>query len=89
MSTSKKVQPSRPVTGFCTAVIFEVLGSLTTIDSDVVRRVLPFVEFGLQPGARGGADQKVSLVALYVIVVLRYNRFLTFFSFCLLSPRAP
>ncbi|XP_075111294.1 uncharacterized protein At3g06530 isoform X2 [Nicotiana tabacum] len=68
VSTSKKVQPSRPVTGFCTAVIFEVLGSLTTIDSDVVRRVLPFVEFGLQPGARGGADQKAG--ALMIVSLL-------------------
>lgn len=73
MTTSKKVEPSRPVTGFCTAVVFEVLGSLTTIDSEAVRRVLPFVEFGLQPGSRGGTDQKVSLVASYAITVLCYN----------------
>ncbi|MCD7468760.1 hypothetical protein HAX54_007198 [Datura stramonium] len=68
VTTSKKVQPSRPVTGFCTAVIFEVLGSLTTIDSEAVRRVLPFVEFGLQPGSRGGADQKAG--ALMIVSLL-------------------
>ncbi|PHT52471.1 hypothetical protein CQW23_06933 [Capsicum baccatum] len=68
VTNSKKVQPSRPVTGFCTAVIFEFLGSLTTIDSEVVRRVLPFVEFGLQPGSRGGADQKSG--ALMIISLL-------------------
>ncbi|KAM3340540.1 putative protein isoform X3 [Capsicum galapagoense] len=68
VTNSKKVQPSRPVTGFCTAVIFEFLGSLTTIDSEVVRRILPFVEFGLQPGSRGGADQKSG--ALMIISLL-------------------
>lgn len=68
VTTSKKVQPSRPVTAFCTAVIFEVLGSLTTIDSEAVRRVLPFVEFGLQPGSRGGTDQKAG--ALMIVSLL-------------------
>ncbi|KAJ8537126.1 hypothetical protein K7X08_035527 [Anisodus acutangulus] len=68
VTTSKKVQPSRPVTGLCTAVIFEVLGSLTTIDSEAVRRVLPFVEFGLQPGSRGGADLKAG--ALMIVSLL-------------------
>ncbi|XP_059305011.1 uncharacterized protein At3g06530 isoform X3 [Lycium ferocissimum] len=68
VTTSKKVQPSRPVTGFCTAVIFEVLGSLNTIDSEAVRRVLPFVEFGLQPGSRGGTDLKAG--ALMIVSLL-------------------
>ncbi|KAG5616550.1 hypothetical protein H5410_016374 [Solanum commersonii] len=68
VTASKKVEPSRPVSGFCTAVIFEVLGSLTTIDSDAVRRVLPFVEFGLQPGSRGGTDQKAG--ALMIVSLL-------------------
>ncbi|KAK6794238.1 hypothetical protein RDI58_007691 [Solanum bulbocastanum] len=68
VTDSKKVEPSRPVSGFCTAVIFEVLGSLTTIDSDAVRRVLPFVEFGLQPGSRGGTDQKAG--ALMIVSLL-------------------
>nr|XP_010318175.1 uncharacterized protein At3g06530 isoform X1 [Solanum lycopersicum] len=68
VTASKKVEPSRPVSGFCTAVIFEVLGSLATIDSDAVRRVLPFVEFGLQPGSRGGTDQKAG--ALMIVSML-------------------
>ncbi|CAN4080724.1 unnamed protein product [Withania somnifera] len=68
VTTSKKVQPSRPVTAFCTAVLFEVLGALTTIDSEAVRRVLPFVEFGLQPGSRGGTDQKAG--ALMIVSLL-------------------
>ncbi|CAA2963486.1 uncharacterized protein At3g06530-like [Olea europaea var. sylvestris] len=36
----KKIYPSKVVTGFCTAVVFEVL-QLVTIDSDVVKRILP------------------------------------------------
>lgn len=68
VTTSKKVEPSRPVTGFCTAVVFEVLGSLTAIDSEAVRRVLPFVEFGLQSGSRGGTDQKAG--ALMIVSLL-------------------
>ncbi|KAI3471008.1 hypothetical protein Pfo_027671 [Paulownia fortunei] len=63
----KKIQPSKHVIGFCTAVIFEVLG-LVTLDSDIVKRILPYVSYGLQPGARGlnqkaGALMIVSLLA--------------------------
>lgn len=53
----KKIQPSPHVTGFCTAVIFEVLG-LVTVDGDIVKRVLPYVSSGLQLGAKG-LNQKV------------------------------
>ncbi|KAK4436389.1 hypothetical protein Salat_0802600 [Sesamum alatum] len=64
---AKKIQPSKHVTGFCTAVIFEVLG-LVTIDNNIVKRILPYVNSGLQPGARGlnqkaGALMIVSLLA--------------------------
>ncbi|KAG8390231.1 hypothetical protein BUALT_Bualt01G0062300 [Buddleja alternifolia] len=63
----KKIQPSKHVIGFCTAVIFEVLG-LVTVDSDTVKRILPYVSSGLQLGARGlnqkaGALMIVSLLA--------------------------
>ncbi|KAL0403042.1 UNVERIFIED_CONTAM: hypothetical protein Sradi_1945000 [Sesamum radiatum] len=63
----KKIQPSKHVIGFCTAVIFEVLG-LVTIDNNIVKRILPYVNSGLQPGARGlnqkaGALMIVSLLA--------------------------
>lgn len=53
----KKSQLSKHVIGFCTAVIFEVLG-FVTVDGDVVKRILPYVSSGLQPGVRG-LDQKV------------------------------
>ncbi|PON51074.1 U3 small nucleolar RNA-associated protein [Parasponia andersonii] len=55
---SKKLLPSRPVISFCTAVVIETLGSVTSIDNDVVTRILPFVSSGLQPDAKGGSDHK-------------------------------
>ncbi|KAF3954304.1 hypothetical protein CMV_020329 [Castanea mollissima] len=56
---SKKNQPSRFVISFCTAVVVEALGSITTVEDDVVKRILPFVVSGLQPGTKGGSDHKV------------------------------
>ncbi|CAL5366770.1 unnamed protein product [Camellia sinensis] len=70
-SPTKKIQPSRPVISFCTAVVVEVLGSLTPLDSDVVKRVLPYVVSGLQPGAKGGSDHKAGAL---MIVGLLANR---------------
>lgn len=58
-SPAKKFQPSRSVVSFCTAVVIEVLGSITTVNTDVVQRILPFVISGLQPGSKGGSDHKV------------------------------
>lgn len=56
----RKIQTSQHVTGFCTAVIFEVLG-LVTVDSDIVKRILPYVSSGLQLGAKG-LNQKVKFL---------------------------
>ena len=58
-SPSKKFQPSRPVVSFCTAVVVEVLGSVAPLEDDVVKKILPFVSSGLQPGAKSGSDHKV------------------------------
>ncbi|KAF7147136.1 hypothetical protein RHSIM_Rhsim03G0111100 [Rhododendron simsii] len=58
-SPSKKFHPSKAVISFCT--VFEVLGSLTTLDDDVVKRVLPYVLSGLQLDAKGGLDLKLLL----------------------------
>lgn len=63
-SPVKKFQPSRPIIGFCTAVVIEALGSLTTIDSDIVKRVLPFVVSGLQPGVKAGLDHKAGALMI-------------------------
>lgn len=62
----KKIQPSKHVTGFCTAVIFEVLG-LVTVDSDTVKRILPYLSSGLQPGARGLNQKVKSEHAIFVL----------------------
>ncbi|OMO94828.1 U3 small nucleolar RNA-associated protein 10, partial [Corchorus capsularis] len=67
-SATKKFQASRPVISFCTAVIIEVLGSLSTIDSDTVNRILPFVTSGLQTGTKGGCDHKAG--ALMIVGLL-------------------
>lgn len=67
-SPSKKYQPSRFVIGFCTAVVVEALGSATTIEDDVVKRILPFVVSGLQPGTKGGSDHKAG--ALMIVGLL-------------------
>lgn len=58
-SPTKKLMPSRPMINFCTAVVVEALGSVTNVDSDAVKRILPFVVSGLHPGTKGGSDHKV------------------------------
>lgn len=70
-SPTKKFQPSKVVISFCTAVVVEALGSLTTIDNEVVKRVLPYVLSGLQPDAKGGIDHKAGAL---MIVGLLANR---------------
>ncbi|PPD93596.1 hypothetical protein GOBAR_DD09483 [Gossypium barbadense] len=67
-SPTKKFQASRPVVSFCTAVIVEVLGCVATIDSDIVKRIHPFVASGLQFGAKGGSDHKAG--ALMIVGLL-------------------
>ncbi|XP_021285623.1 uncharacterized protein At3g06530 isoform X2 [Herrania umbratica] len=67
-SATKKFQASRPVISFCTAVIIEVLGSVTTIDTDTVKRIHPFVASGLQTGTEGGSDHKAG--ALMIVGLL-------------------
>ncbi|KAF6149893.1 hypothetical protein GIB67_008614 [Kingdonia uniflora] len=67
-SPRKKNQPSLPVVNFFTAVIVEVLGALPTIDTNTVRRILPFVFSGLEPTSKGGANHKAG--ALMIVGVL-------------------
>ncbi|KAE8688078.1 hypothetical protein F3Y22_tig00111000pilonHSYRG00001 [Hibiscus syriacus] len=67
-SPTKKFQASRPVVSFCTAVIVEVLGCVSTIDSDVVKRIHPFVDSGLRTGKKGGSDHKAG--ALMIVGLL-------------------
>lgn len=58
-SPTKKFQPSKHVISFCTAVFIEVLGTVMTVNDDLVKIILPFVVSGLQPGIRGFSDHKV------------------------------
>uniref|UniRef100_A0A6N2JZM9 BP28 C-terminal domain-containing protein n=1 Tax=Salix viminalis TaxID=40686 RepID=A0A6N2JZM9_SALVM len=67
-SPAKKFQSSRPVVSFCTAVVIEVLGSITTVNTDIVQRILPFVISGLQPGSKDGSDHKAA--ALMIVCLL-------------------
>ncbi|KAK3217662.1 hypothetical protein Dsin_011632 [Dipteronia sinensis] len=67
-SPTKKFMPSKPTINFCTAVIIETLGSASTVDSDAVKRILPFVVSGFQPGAKGGSDHKAG--ALMIVALL-------------------
>lgn len=68
---TKKHRPATPVISFCTAVVVEVLGSLATVDSDIVKRILPFLNSGLQSGGSGSSDYKAGTL---MIVGLLANR---------------
>ncbi|KAL1211858.1 hypothetical protein V5N11_023843 [Cardamine amara subsp. amara] len=67
-SRTKKYQPSKPVVSFSTAVVVGVLGSVPTVDGDIVKRILPFVDSGLQYGVKGCLDQQAG--ALMVVGML-------------------
>ncbi|ONI24972.1 hypothetical protein PRUPE_2G273000 [Prunus persica] len=63
-SPSKKYRPSRPVIRFCTAVVIEVLGSSTSVDSDVVQRILSLVVSGLEAGTKGDSENKAGAMMI-------------------------
>ncbi|MCH91338.1 hypothetical protein A2U01_0012265, partial [Trifolium medium] len=73
-SPSKKFQPSKNVIGFCTAVFIEVLGTVVTVDDDIVKRILPFVSSGLQHGISGVSDHKDSVSASNLPILSVYVR---------------
>ncbi|KAL8153527.1 hypothetical protein V2J09_011287 [Rumex salicifolius] len=64
---TKKNQQSLPVISFCITVVVEVLGSVATVDNDLVKRILPFVA-GIQSGAKGISDCKAG--ALMIVGVM-------------------
>ncbi|KAF5805582.1 putative U3 small nucleolar RNA-associated protein [Helianthus annuus] len=70
-SPAKKVQPSRPVISFCTAVVIEVLGSLPAIDSDAVKRILPYVVSSLQIHSKGNTDHKAGALMIVGLLASR------------------
>ncbi|KAF7845346.1 uncharacterized protein G2W53_002251 [Senna tora] len=59
-SPSKKFQPSKHAISFCTAVFIEILGTVTSVNDDLVKRILPFVISGLRPGNKGVSDHKAA-----------------------------
>lgn len=65
---TKKFQPSRPVMRFCIAVIIEVIGSVTVVDTNVVKRILPYIVYGLQPNVKVEPDHKAG--ALMIVTLL-------------------
>lgn len=67
-SPTKKYHPSSIVVSFCTAVVIEAVGSLAAVESDVVKRILPLVISGIQPGMKGSSEHKAS--ALMIISLL-------------------
>lgn len=54
---------------FCTAVVVEALGSITNLDGDIIKRILPFVFSGLSSATKGGTDHKVE----YKTIVLKWK----------------
>ncbi|KAL5569803.1 hypothetical protein UlMin_026378 [Ulmus minor] len=72
-SPSKKLQSSRPMISFCTAVVVEALGSVTSVDNDVVTRIIPFVSSGLQSDAKGGSDHKAGAMMIVGILASKVS----------------
>ncbi|XP_048446393.1 LOW QUALITY PROTEIN: uncharacterized protein At3g06530-like [Pyrus x bretschneideri] len=68
-SPSKKYRPSRTVIKFCMAVVIEVLGSATSVDSDVVQRILPLVVSGLEAGTKGHPENKAGAMMIVGLLV--------------------
>lgn len=77
---------------FTTAVVVEVLGSVATVDGDIVKQILPFVDSGLQSAVKGCLDQQVCKVEfcqilLYIIkinfVSVKFDLYDMFNSFLL------
>ncbi|KAL9235552.1 hypothetical protein vseg_010302 [Gypsophila vaccaria] len=70
-SPSRKNQPSTPVISFTTAVVVEVLGSLATLDSDIVKRILPFIDSALQSGGKGSSDYRAGILMIVGLLAKR------------------
>lgn len=48
------------MTSFCSAVVVELLGSVSVVDTNIVKRILPYVVSGLQSEAKGDPEHTVS-----------------------------
>ncbi|XP_058086889.1 uncharacterized protein At3g06530 isoform X2 [Magnolia sinica] len=68
---TKKFQHSRPVFCFCSAVLVEALGAIPTLDSDTVKRIIPFVFSGLSSAQTGGPDHKAGAMMIVGVLATR------------------
>lgn len=76
---------------FSTAVVVELLGSVTTVDGDIVKHILPFVDAGLQSGVKVCLDQQVSFqnIVLQLILLLFFSLFCNSIWYSFLSVSRP
>ncbi|GAB2253654.1 hypothetical protein Droror1_Dr00006501 [Drosera rotundifolia] len=68
---AKKFKPSAPMVTFCTAIVVEVLGYAETVDSNVVKRVIPFLFAGFQPEGKSFTDHKAGALMIAVLLANR------------------
>ncbi|KAL9271856.1 hypothetical protein AKJ16_DCAP21544 [Drosera capensis] len=68
---AKKFKPSAPMITFCTAIVVEVLGYAETVDSNVVKRVIPFLFAGFQPEGKSFSDHKAGALMIAVLLANR------------------
>ncbi|KAL5979881.1 hypothetical protein ACLOJK_038993 [Asimina triloba] len=61
-------QQSRPVICFCSAVVVETLGAVPTLDTDIVKRILPFAFAGLSSGRGASPDHKWNLAFFLTVI---------------------
>lgn len=55
---------------FCIAVITELIGSATVVDTNVVKRILPYVVYGLQPNVKVEPDHKVIVIMYFSLTIV-------------------
>ncbi|KAK9913977.1 hypothetical protein M0R45_037776 [Rubus argutus] len=63
-SPSKKYRPSKPVIRFCTAVVVEVLGSVASVESVVVKRICSLIHSVLEVGTDGHSENKAGAMMI-------------------------
>ncbi|KAM5557014.1 uncharacterized protein ABKV19_024415 [Rosa sericea] len=63
-SPSKKYRPSKPVIRFCTAVVVEVLGSVASVESHVVKRICSLIHSVLEVGTDGHSENKAGAMMI-------------------------
>nr|XP_011470044.1 PREDICTED: uncharacterized protein At3g06530 isoform X2 [Fragaria vesca subsp. vesca] len=63
-SPSKKYRPSKPVIRFCTAVVIEVLGSVASVESHVVKRIYALIHSVLEVGTDGHSENKAGAMMI-------------------------